>query len=125
MMTGLATLLIPAAGALGFSWGPGRSRKPAQTAIAASVGRTFERTHRPALKTLLEHLDGQATATNEPQRIECGSPCNPLVFPDHSEVEGLASSPCSGVSTLDPTVHALPSAHLHHLWRAIFLVACE
>lgn len=46
MMTGLATLLIPAAVALGFSWGLRRTRKPAQTAIAASVRRTLERFER-------------------------------------------------------------------------------
>ena len=39
-----------------------------------SVGNATEHTHRPALKTLLEAIDGSITATNEPARIECGAP---------------------------------------------------
>jgi len=46
MMRGLATLLIPAAVALGFSWRLARSRKPVQTAAATSVSRTLERFER-------------------------------------------------------------------------------
>ena len=39
-----------------------------------SVGNATEHTHRPALETLLEAIDGSITATNEPARIECGAP---------------------------------------------------
>ena len=39
-----------------------------------SEGNATEHTHRPALKTLLEAIDGSITATNEPARIECGAP---------------------------------------------------
>ena len=41
---------------------------------ALQAGNATEHTHRPALKTLLESLDPQVTATNEPQRIACGAP---------------------------------------------------
>jgi predicted helicase len=36
--------------------------------------RATEHTHRPALKDLLEGLDSQIKATNEPKRVECGAP---------------------------------------------------
>jgi predicted helicase len=38
------------------------------------TGRATEHTHRPALKDLLEGLDLQIKATNEPKRVECGAP---------------------------------------------------
>ena len=38
------------------------------------AGNATEHTHRPALKTLVEGLTKGVTATNEPQRIECGAP---------------------------------------------------
>ena len=38
------------------------------------TGRATEHTHRPALKYLLEGLDSQIKATNEPKRVECGAP---------------------------------------------------
>ena len=38
------------------------------------TGRATEHTHRPALKDLLEGLDSQIKATNEPKRVECGAP---------------------------------------------------
>ena len=38
------------------------------------AGNATEHTHRPALQTLIEALRPQITATNEPRRIECGSP---------------------------------------------------
>ncbi|MDY6918022.1 MAG: type ISP restriction/modification enzyme [Chloroflexota bacterium] len=38
------------------------------------VGNTTEHSHRPALKGLLEALDGRVVATNEPKRIACGAP---------------------------------------------------
>ncbi len=41
---------------------------------ALKAGNATEHTHRPALKTLLESLDLQITATNEPKRIACGAP---------------------------------------------------
>ncbi|MCX5832042.1 MAG: DNA methyltransferase [Deltaproteobacteria bacterium] len=41
---------------------------------ALQAGNATEHTHRPALKALLESLDPQVTATNEPQRIACGAP---------------------------------------------------
>lgn len=41
---------------------------------ALREGNATEHTHRPALKVLLESLAPGITATNEPQRIECGSP---------------------------------------------------
>jgi hypothetical protein len=41
---------------------------------AIKVGNATEHTHRPALKTLIEALRPKITATNEPSRIECGSP---------------------------------------------------
>src|SRR5713226_2524966 len=41
---------------------------------ALKAGNATEHTHRPALKTLIEALRQQVTATNEPRRIECGSP---------------------------------------------------
>jgi predicted helicase len=39
-----------------------------------AVGNATEHTHRPALKTLIEGLAKGVTATNEPQRTECGAP---------------------------------------------------
>ncbi|HVB33945.1 MAG TPA: type ISP restriction/modification enzyme [Patescibacteria group bacterium] len=41
---------------------------------ALRAGNATEHTHRPALKALIEGLRQQITATNEPRRIECGSP---------------------------------------------------
>ncbi len=41
---------------------------------ALKAGNATEHTHRPALKTLVEALRKGVAATNEPQRIECGSP---------------------------------------------------
>jgi hypothetical protein len=41
---------------------------------ALKVGNATEHTHRPALKSLVEALRTGAIATNEPQRIACGSP---------------------------------------------------
>src|SRR5450756_844289 len=41
---------------------------------ALKAGNATEHTHRPALKALLESMDLQVTATNEPQRIACGAP---------------------------------------------------
>jgi len=41
---------------------------------ALKAGNATEHTHRPALKTLLESIDLQVTATNEPKRIACGAP---------------------------------------------------
>ncbi len=38
------------------------------------AGNATEHTHRPALKTLLESLGHDVTATNEPRRIDCGAP---------------------------------------------------
>jgi predicted helicase len=38
------------------------------------TGGATEHTHRPALKDLLESLDSQIRATNEPKRVECGAP---------------------------------------------------
>src|SRR5205807_2234587 len=37
-------------------------------------GDATEHTHRPALKELLEALDQNIIATNEPKRSECGAP---------------------------------------------------
>jgi len=41
---------------------------------ALKAGNATEHTHRPALKALLESIDLQITATNEPKRIACGAP---------------------------------------------------
>jgi len=41
---------------------------------ALLAGNATEHTHRPALKTLVESLDGKVTATNEPKRQRCGAP---------------------------------------------------
>jgi len=41
---------------------------------ALKAGNATEHTHRPALKALVEALRSGAVATNEPQRIACGSP---------------------------------------------------
>jgi predicted helicase len=41
---------------------------------ALKAGNATEHTHRPALKALIESLATDVTATNEPQKIECGSP---------------------------------------------------
>ena len=41
---------------------------------ALQAGNATEHTHRPALKALLESIDLQVTATNEPKRIACGAP---------------------------------------------------
>ena len=41
---------------------------------AHKQGNDTEHTHRPALKSLLEALDPEVVATNEPKRIECGAP---------------------------------------------------
>lgn len=41
---------------------------------ALKRGDATEHTHRPALKSLLESLRSDIVATNEPRRIECGSP---------------------------------------------------
>jgi predicted helicase len=38
------------------------------------AGNATEHTHRPALKALIEALRPRVSATNEPRRIECGSP---------------------------------------------------
>jgi hypothetical protein len=38
------------------------------------TGRATEHTHRPALKDMIEALDGGISATNEPKRVECGAP---------------------------------------------------
>ena len=47
-----------------------------RTAIqqALRAGDATEHTYRPALKTLLEALDTEIVATNEPKRVECGAP---------------------------------------------------
>lgn len=37
-------------------------------------GDATEHTRRPALKTLIESLASQVTATNEPKQVECGAP---------------------------------------------------
>ena len=39
-----------------------------------AAGNATEHTHRPALKALVENLAKGVTATNEPQRTECGAP---------------------------------------------------
>jgi hypothetical protein len=41
---------------------------------ALAKGDATEHTHRPALKTLIESLGNDITATNEPKRIICGAP---------------------------------------------------
>lgn len=41
---------------------------------ALKAGTATEHTHRPALKTWLEAMDTQITATNEPKQIACGAP---------------------------------------------------
>jgi len=41
---------------------------------AYAMGNALEHTHRPALKILLESLKTGIVATNEPKRIDCGSP---------------------------------------------------
>ncbi|HUZ95242.1 MAG TPA: type ISP restriction/modification enzyme, partial [Edaphobacter sp.] len=41
---------------------------------ALKAGNATEHTHRPALKAMIEALRPKITATNEPRRIECGSP---------------------------------------------------
>ncbi|MBP7826056.1 MAG: N-6 DNA methylase [Verrucomicrobia bacterium] len=41
---------------------------------ALERGDATEHTHRPALKELLETLNGQIVATNEPKRSDCGAP---------------------------------------------------
>jgi hypothetical protein len=41
---------------------------------ALKAGNATEHTHRPALKTLIEALRPNITATNEPRRIQCGAP---------------------------------------------------
>ncbi|MCB9422166.1 MAG: DNA methyltransferase [Ardenticatenaceae bacterium] len=38
------------------------------------MGNATEHTHRPTLKTLLEAIEPQITATNEPKQIACGAP---------------------------------------------------
>jgi len=38
------------------------------------TGKATEHTYRPALKRLIESLDGRISATNEPKRVECGAP---------------------------------------------------
>jgi len=45
-----------------------------QVERAVKAGNSTEHTHRPSLKQLVESLRRNITATNEPQRIECGSP---------------------------------------------------
>ncbi len=45
-----------------------------QLSAALKAGNATEHTHRPALKALVEALDGTITATNEPKRIACGAP---------------------------------------------------
>jgi len=41
---------------------------------ALKAGNATEHTHRPALKALIESMDLQVIATNEPKRIACGAP---------------------------------------------------
>jgi len=41
---------------------------------ALKASNATEHTHRPSLKVLLESIDLQITATNEPKRIACGAP---------------------------------------------------
>jgi len=41
---------------------------------ALRAGNATEHTHRPALKRLVEELRDSVVATNEPSRVECGSP---------------------------------------------------
>ncbi|HYU98614.1 MAG TPA: hypothetical protein VE977_07295, partial [Pyrinomonadaceae bacterium] len=41
---------------------------------ALKAGNATEHTHRPALKSFIESLDSEITATNEPKRIKCGAP---------------------------------------------------
>lgn len=41
---------------------------------ALRAGNATEHTHRPALKTLIEQIATDITATNEPKRIKCGAP---------------------------------------------------
>lgn len=41
---------------------------------ALKAGNATEHTHRPALKALIESINLQVTATNEPKRIACGAP---------------------------------------------------
>lgn len=46
----------------------------AQIGAALKQGDATEHTHRPALKTLIESLEPDLLATNEPKRIKCGAP---------------------------------------------------
>lgn len=39
-----------------------------------AAGNSTEHTHRPALKQLIESIEKDVTAVNEPKRIECGAP---------------------------------------------------
>ncbi|MHB8907916.1 MAG: type ISP restriction/modification enzyme [Syntrophales bacterium] len=50
--------------------------KPYLTAIEGNLktGNATEHTHRPALKSLIESLGENVTATNEPKRERCGAP---------------------------------------------------
>jgi len=41
---------------------------------ALKAGNATEHTHRPALKSFIESLNSEITATNEPKRIKCGAP---------------------------------------------------
>jgi hypothetical protein len=41
---------------------------------ALSAGNATEHTHRPALKSFIESLADDITATNEPKRVKCGAP---------------------------------------------------
>ncbi len=46
----------------------------AKITAALKQGDATEHTHRPALKELLESLESDLLATNEPKRIACGAP---------------------------------------------------
>jgi hypothetical protein len=41
---------------------------------ALAAGNATEHTHRPALKSLIDSLENNIEATNEPKRVRCGAP---------------------------------------------------
>src|SRR6266571_929835 len=62
------------------------------------LGNDTEHTHRPALKALLESLNQEITATNEPKRVECGAPDFVVTRNSDGLVVGHAEAKDVGVS---------------------------
>ena len=68
---------------------------------AVSRGNATEHTHRPALKSLLESVVTEITATNEPKRVDCGAPDYAISRKQDGRTIGYVEAKDIGVSLAD------------------------